>query len=602
MAVRAAVIRQVGRTIIMGLLASGLLTGTASAQSHAHARSSGSRTGARRRPLTPADVQKLWAGGDDTFFANEIRLRGLTFTPSGEWIDVDLPKLTGVPPSQVPNAVAALRKLVPPPPSLDTVSQEAPPLINNLKSAAQSHSEVALTPLVDSTLMANKASIYDMFDPANFRAFTLGAPKESEHGDVGLPFFELTNSNVEKLYYIYFTQNKSRLVVQDIVTGDNVAQLYMHDEQILAQNELQTMFRALNDGDPAGLKAICTSGLYQAIETWGGDRHPGDRLTRGRTLTQVSVQTSVPLDQKSIRVVSKVSYPLTATTNIAFFVDFERVGNELKIVRIRDDQNKVVVFDPNMDNYLNRRYSLPDAPALTENDVAMSDEDVYQSMDQIRAKALRALEYQDQQKVSEMARLLVESDPTGPEGYGVRAAADLMQHKYEDADRDAHKALELKGTVYFVLERHATFSNTPLRPVVLGISSSTIDYLPSPGMGDPEKIPMGSVKSAKFAGGKGLAGVMVFTQAGPFLKLQFKDPEGKKNEDFDFADFGTHCPSASARENPSEMMDAPSNGTCGTGQYAGRPVDVPYRTPQAWHEDLSVVSELIEGLRKESHN
>jgi hypothetical protein len=595
---RAGSTRSFCRTFFLGLLMVGLLTGVSPAQTHAK---TGTSTAAHKRPLTRADVQKLWAGGDDAFFANEVRLRGLAFTPTGEWIDVELPRLTNIPISKVPDGVSALRKLVPPPPSLDMVAAQAPDLLSKLRTAAQGHSETALAPLVDSALLINKASIYDMFDPANFRASSLGAPKESEHGDVGLPFFELTNSNVEKLYYIYFAQEKGSLVVQDIVTGDSVAQLYMQDQQVLAKTELQTMFRAVNDGDPAGLKAICSPGLYDAVQTWGGTRHPGDRLTHGHTLNQVTVQTSVPLDQKSIRVVAKVSYPFTASNNIVFFVDFERVENQLLIVRIRDDQNKVIVYDPNIDNYLNRRYNLPDGPVETDADMAMSDEEWAQGMSQLRARALRALEYQDQAKIEEMARQLLESDPTGGEGYGIRAAADLMEHKYEDADRDAHKALQLNSTAYFVLARHTgVFSGVPFKPVVLAISTSTIDYLPSPGNGNEEKIPMNLVKSAKFASGKGLGHIVVVTSAGPFLKLQFEGPDGKKKEDYDFADFGTHCPS-STRET-GDQVDEPSNGDCGMEMIGGKNVNTPFRTPQTWHEDLAVVSELIEGLRNGSRN
>jgi hypothetical protein len=556
-----------------------------------------------KRPLTQTDIQKLWAGGDDTLLANEIRLRGLAFTPTGEWIDVELPKLTGKSPSDLPHSVSALRQLVPAPLDLDRVSKEAPDLLEHLKAAAQKRSEAELAPLVDSTLLATKAKIYDLFDISNFRAYTLGKPAESEHGDVGMPFFELTNSNVEKLYYLYFTQSKGKIVVKDIVTGDAVAALYLHDEELLAKSKLEVMFRALNDGDQSGLKQLCSPGLYESIQKWGGVKHPGDRLARGRILSQVAVQTAVQSDQKSIRVVSKISYPLSASSNVIFFVDFERIGNDLRIVRIRDNENKVVVFDPNIDNYLNERYGIPDGPPLQETDVAMTDEDFFLPLDQLRAKARRVLQYHDLQKINDLARLFVESDPTSGEGYGIRAAADLLLHKYEDADRDAHRALELNGTAYFVLDRYSRFGANPFTPVVLAISKSTIEYLPSPGAGSPEQIPLQSVSDMKFTTGRKILNT-VFSEAGPFVKLQFKAADGKKNVDYDFADFGTTCPGNVTPQSPHDLIQQAVNGSCGTTSTNGQPsgaVSIPVLTPQGWHEDLAVVSELVVGLRGGGH-
>lgn len=550
---------------------------------------------AQRRPLTQADVQKLWAGKDDKLFANEIRLRGLSFAPTAEWIDVELPRLTGVDRASVPLAAAALSKLVPPPPDLDLVAQQAPDLLAKLKAAAQKHDDSAIQPLVDSTLFANKAHVYELFDAANIRAYSPGKPAQGEYGDVGMPVFVFTNADVEQLYYVYFAQSKGRLILRDVVTGDSVADLYLHDEEILAKSKLEQMFRALNDGDQSGLKALCTPGFYDAVQAWGGVTHPGDRLTTGHTLSQVSIQTSVQHDQKSIRVVSKISYPMSDGSNLTFFVDFERIDNELKIVRVRDSENKIVVFDPNIDNYLDRRYGLPDAPPINVADVAMTDQDPLLPLDQLRAKAHRVLEYQDLQQIAALSRFFIALYPTSPEGYGMRTAADLMQHKYEDADNDAHKALELKGTAYFVLDRYSTSSAKPFTPVVLGVSSSTIEYLPGPGFGNPQKIPMQTVTDANFAKGTGRFGFNL-SQAGPFLKLKFKGPDGKKTVDYDFADFGTKCATPDAPNQPSGMIDIPSNGTCGTGSTNGQvsgAFNYPFRTAEAWHEDLAIVSELI---------
>jgi hypothetical protein len=577
-------------------LGSALFPSLSAAQVSPKRPAASSRPKQPKKPMTQADVQKLWAAGDDTLFVNELKLRGLAFIPSGEWVEDDLPKLTNIPSSQMPLAAAALRQLVPPPPDLDDVAKEAPDLLNSLKAAAQKHSETEMAPLVDPALLDHKAVIYDIFDPTNFRAYSLGKPAQSEHGDVGMPFFELTTSNVEKLYYILFSQSKGKLIVHEIVTGPSVANLYLHDEELLAKSKLETMFRALNDGDQSGVKTLCTPGLYEAIQAWGGNKHPGDRLTRGHTLGQVAVKTDVALDQKSIRVVAKVSYPLSGGSNIVFFIDFERVGNELKVVRIRDAENKVVVYDPNIDNYLNRRYNLPDDPVPDPNDVAMTEEDVFLPLDKLHAKAIRALQYHDQQKIAELARLFVESNPTSGEGYGLRSASDLMQRKFEEADKDAHRALELNGTAYFILDRYQA-SARPFSPVVLGVSSTKIDYLPAPGYGNEENIPIASVTDISFA--KGFPGMLV---PGPFLKLKFRGPDGKKTPDYQFADFGTTCPNN--EKQPPDLVEAPANGTCGAASTNGQPsgaYNISILTPPTWREDMSVVSSLILSLRGSSH-
>jgi hypothetical protein len=87
---------------------------------------------------------------------------------------------------------------------MDEVTTKAPVLITNLKTAAQKRSDVDMQPLVDPSVMTNKALVYDIFDPTSFRVYTLGKPTEGEYGDVGMPLFALNSGNVEKLYYVRF--------------------------------------------------------------------------------------------------------------------------------------------------------------------------------------------------------------------------------------------------------------------------------------------------------------------------------------------------------------------------------------------------------------
>ena len=553
---------------------------------------------ARRPPLTQADVQKLWTAKDDALLTNEITLRGLAFLPSGYWLDVELPGATSIAAPNLPGAAAALHHLIPTPPDLDEVAAKAPALLDSLKAAAQKHDETAMQPLVNPSLMANKAVIYDLFDPTNFRASTLGKPAMDEHGDVGLAYFELTTSNVEKLYYLLLGQQKGNLVVLDLMTGPSVANMYLHDEQTLANTKLETMFRALDDGDQSGLQQLCTPGLYKAIEDWGGKRHPGDRLSNGHQFSQVTAQSSIAMDQKSIRVVTRISYPLTSSDVLTFFIDFERIGNELKIVRLRDSDNKAIVYDPNIDNYLNERYGLPDAPVPDPRDVAMTEQIPFLNADDLRAKALRVLQYHDVQQIESIARF-VGSDATSGEGYGLRAAADLLEGKYEDADKDAARALELNGTVYFVVERNQFMTATPFTAVVLGISKSKIEYLPAPGLGSRETIELSSVQKVEFEKGKGLGSMVRLSDARPFLKLEFKGSDGKKKT-YNFADFGTKCPNDNVRPQVNNLIEVPGDVVCGTTSPNGTVAaaqGIPLLAPPTWHEDLTVVLQTVNQAR-----
>jgi len=599
--------RKVTRGIVLRCVLFSLLAGSISVLPFAApAQAPPKKPVAQKKAMTQADVEKYWKAGDDALLISELKGRGLAFAPSGEWLNVTLPKVTGVPPSSVPRSMTALRALVPKL-DLDEVTTKAPVLITNLKTAAQKRSDVDLQPLVDPSVMANKALVYDIFDPTSFRAYTLGKPAEGEYGDVGMPLFALNSGNVEKLYYVRFSQFKGKLIIGDMVTGPEVADLYLHDEKTLAKTKLETMFRALNDGDQSGIKTLCTPGLYDAIQTWGGDKHPGDRLSHGHTVGQVTVETTVPLDQKSIRVVSKISYPLSAKSNIVFYIDFDRVDNELKMVRIRDDENKVIVYDPNIDNYLNRRYSLPDAPPLVDADVTKTEKLWAQPLDQLKLTAQRILQYHDVAKISELAQMLVEEAPTSGDGYGIRAAANLMQHKIDDADKDAQRALELDGTAYFIVERKLLSTGSQFGVVVLGVSRSKIDYRPVAGGGAPEAIDIKSVlDSTKFATGHSVPGLgkLPGGDAGPYLKLEFKGLDGKKKS-YDLASYGTTCPKNDGKPLAPDLIRIASNSICGAtssnGQITGNITPVDVLTPQTWHEDLSVVLQAINSARGSSH-
>jgi hypothetical protein len=543
--------------------------------------------------MTKQDLEKIWKPQDDMLLVNQMRLRGLAFVPEEDWVLNQLPKETGVPLSALPNAAAALKVLIEPAPQLELVTTEAPGLLNHIKAAAQQRDTKQLAELLHPELADDTAKVYDLFDVSNYKAHTLGTFAREPNREVSVQFFQLTASGVEKVHYVYFSNLHGHIVLRDVKSGPQEAERFMRDEEELARNKLQLMFRALNDGDDAGVKLLCTEGLYNNIKDWGGDQHPGDRLTRGRRLDQVTVTTSVPLDQKSVRVVARISYPLTPAKKVEFDADFERVGNDLKIVRVRDVDNKYIVFDPNSENYLNRRYGLPDGPVITEDNVPMTEQDVFISIQKLTGRIPRVLADHNPQKIKDLAQTFIDSNPTGGVGYGLRAAADQLLEKFDDEEKDATRALELSGTVYMAVERHAAWANETFTPVVLGISKSKIDYTPGPGRGMPEVIDIRTVKVKFDTGSK----FKVLSSSRPFISLEFRGADGKRKT-YNFAALGTSC----MKDN--KLVQVPGGSICGasSGAAGGPSIPIfdpsakslPVYVPQTWQENLTAVLRTIQ--------
>lgn len=549
------------------------------------------KTETKRPPLTQAEVQKLWAQGEPDLLLNEIRLRGLAFEPEEDWV-AKLPK-----PAEQPLAIAELRKRIPPAPDVDIVAAQAPDLLARLRDAAQKRNEAGLEPLVHPEFLANKARAYDLFDTANYRNHTLGRVTPMENRRVGLQFFQLTTSQVERLHYVVFGNYGGKLVIRDIVTGPAVADLFLRDEEQLALSKLDLVFRALNDGDDTGLKTLCTPGLYESLRPIGSLFTPGKTIP----LDQVSRKASVSLDQKSVRVVVRVGYHAPGGRQIQYDVDFERVDKDLKVVRVRDLQGGIIAWDPDIDNYLNRRYGLPDGPPV--KDVAQSDIPDFYPLPTIRTMAMRAVEVGDARKLKDFAELIIAREPTSGEGYGIRAAFQHAQGNYDEAARDAATAIDRGGTAYFgLLEYSGSFSHE-FSTGVLGVSKDKIQYFPTGAA--REEMELASVKAAfdgsssRSGGGflKDLGKSMMQGSSGPFLKVEVT--RQKKKTTYTFAALGTICknnPQAAGRRG---LEPYPNGVFCGAqGPNIQNATAIPLLVPPGWLEDLRVVAEAIDHAKQ----
>jgi hypothetical protein len=338
------------------------------------------------------------------------------------------------------------------------------------------------------------------------------------------------------------------------------------------------MYPALNDGDDIGLKNLCTAGMYESLRRLAGDvKAVGNFLMKGqlRTVETSSVTYKVTEDTKSIRVVFSMGYATRTGRKIAFDVDFERIDNDLKVVRLRDLEGKVIAFDPHIDNYLNRRYGLPDGPLPGVDDIAWSE--VFVPVSELKRYIDMALDNRNAARLKEYAADFQDTVPTGGEWLGLRASSHFLSGQYDDAEKDAVAAVNKGATVYFYLTRHMTGLGTPdqFAPVILGVSKQGLDYRPPAGQAAAarEEIPFQSVDKFEFEKVSRLVGVL--RPARPFLNLDFHTATAKREKKgYNFAAYGT--------------IMGPPTGRGGTASV------VP---AQNWERALVVVFKAVEAAR-----
>ncbi len=556
--------------------------------------------GAARAPMTKADVQRLWAQGRPAqkVFVTDLGLRGLAFEPEEDWL-AGLPATTKVPTSAVPDIFNALLKLVPPAPEVDAVTRDGPALLNQIKTAAQARANLA--GFVHPDLLVEKAKVYDLFDTANYRNHAVGKASAAESRRVAMQFFQLTANEVERLHYVMFATSRGKLVVRDIVTGPAVASQFLKDEQQLALTKLELVFRALNDGDNTALQTLCTPGLL------------GDLTGLGQTAafpvrglppySQIKATPSVPLDQKAIRVVVRVEYTLRNNDRIDFDVDFERIDNDLRVVRLRDVKNDIIAVDPDVDNHVRRRFGLAAVPPIEAAIVRTSDMR-FLSVQRITQLARYALEDRNAAALKDWAGKVLSIAPDSGDGYGFRAAASHLSGDYDTAQTEAINALTRGGTVYFTLMRHQLFNREmrELLPVILAVSKDRVQYIPMRGStGMPsEEFPTAGIEKVELERGN------VVNKPRPFLSFEFKpDPSKRDKKDYNFAAFGSACPADVQPAMRAALVDYTGGSICAVQTGGRSPIPgipggtrLPMLVPRDWDRNLRVVIRALEEAKK----
>jgi hypothetical protein len=230
----------------------------------------------------------------------------------------------------------------------------------------------------------------------------------------------------------------------------------------------------------------------------------------------------------------------------------------------------------------------------------MSDQVYFFTLDKVRTMLKRALETRNAQMLKDAADEFLDSEPNSGEGYGVRAAADEILGKFDDAAKDAGRAIELGGEAYFVVLRNFAFTvNQQFSPVVLGISKTKIEYLPVSGQGQQrEDIPMSSISQVQFER-VGTAISIVKGKPRPFLSLEFRQEGGKKDkkENYNLAAFYTSCPGEARTPGGPQLSPFPGGTVCGPSNLMARGNVAPLMVPLTWEQDLKVVLDAIELAR-----
>lgn len=563
------------------------LTATAIAQTPQQGRAAGAAGG---KPMTKAEVEQMWAKGAATPFTTALKNRSLAFEPDLEWID----ELTRKYPAMTTGGSAAIKGLlndrVPPAPEIAAVEKAAPDIFTRLQKAVQTRSDSDLAPLVHPDLLANKARVYTLFDPATYRKHVLGTFADGPYRRVGVQFFQLTKEQVETLHYVQFSMSNGRIVVRDVVTGEAVAGIYLKDEQAIATNRLQLAFRALSERDDAALRSLLSPGLYEQVTD------SALAFVKGMPpLPQVTMTPSTSVDRKGIRVVVGVSYLTRRNRKIDYHVDFERIDNELKVVRLRDEKGDVIAFDPNIDNYMNRRYNEPDGPVVDASQVTFTENPFFQPPDRIVDMARRAMEDRNGALLRQYADMLLDATPDT--GYGMSAAAYYVLGRYDEAEADAVRALESGGTVYFPLLHHvggfmpsislAGGTPTDFDPVLLAVSKEKLQYIPARGQArrDAQEFPIAAItEPVQFERSR-------FSGQRPFISMKVKD--GKKEANFNFAAFGTACPAYADPRTVRSLIQYKGTSICAAENNAA----VLTLVPPTWERDLTVVLRTINTAR-----
>ncbi len=290
---------------------------------------------------------------------------------------------------------------------------------------------------------------------------------------------------------------------------------------------------------------------------------------------------------KSIRPVVRVKHPVPGGT-MEYFADFERIGGDLRIVRLRDSAGEGdIAADPNLDRYLCQRYGSNDCGSYEMRPTTDSRFLPTEELAQHAERYLTDFEGAELKKIAERMRQGTANDED-PSGLAYLVAAQFLLGEFYEAEQLAEQALSKGATVRLPVLQYfqdSTSAGHWFGRLILGVSSVGLEYRPSQEVtrkfgemdlpwGAIREVTVGSKKNGPI-GIPGPGGSSV-----PFLKMKVEVPDPKKpgktnKEDWDIAIYPSGCVQPGERYSK-EMMQPPGGNACGSqpSQYAvGTPGD-----------------------------
>jgi len=459
-----------------------------------------------------------------------------------------------VPISTRPGSYRVLLAKVPPGPALADVETAGPGLLDRVKTlVASTNNPDAILAMAHPQVVSEWPTLKEIFDPARYKAHALGKfidlPGTRK---VGASLYVLTSDSVEKFYFVLFSNVQGKLALRDVLGGAAMAELGLGQQKESAVQKLRDLFRDLNQNSETTAKTISSPKLYSDIGMIGGWK----RLTRGQRLNpdQIQIRATVPLDQKSVRVVAHVAYQ-TPDRPMAFDVDFERFGNELLAVRLRDTKGKDIAVDTEMDCEVLKRYQVT---GPCEYKPSYTDEASYLSIAKLQDYAERAME---DLRVADLSNYVTELETSFPTTetkglpLGLRATVYFMNHDYTKAYEVGSSAIQAGGEVFFPLMHHTSGG---LQKMILALSSQGLHYYPSYQSRRPEvKAPFSAIKKDGFRLDPGRK--IPPTPPNPFLSVQLSLPNPEKggkadDQTWNFMAPGSSCSAAGGRAGPGQML------------------------------------------------
>ncbi len=514
------------------------------------------RAAPAKTPLTRQELVKLMTVLDPAAVVAQVNTRGLAFEPEIEDIGL-LFEQSKQPPSKFPALVVALKKLVPPPVAPDQAQPMIEAILNTLSKGQPASLDVlsALHP----QLLEDKGKVMSVFDPQRYRKHTVGKARLIPGSSrVAAALFVFTSDGVEKLHFAQFAPTKDgKLLLRDLSESNaNDATAHLAAELDLAQTRLREIYRADFDNVSQVAGNVMTPALLKSLADIGGWR----RIVRGQRIPQESlkIEPLATIDQKSIRPVLKVTHPAGDRT-VTYYADFERIGDDVRIVRLRDATGgRDIAADPDLDLYLCRRYESSGCDPYRINPTEMEDYAPLSRLQSMAEAAIQDFQGERLKKIAEEMRVSFIGDEN-PQGLAYLASATFLEMKYPEAEQMAAQAIAKGATVYFpMLHLFLPKIGDPwFGRVMFGISSKGLEYVPSADVTQYPRytVPWSDVDKV-VAGSK--IGFGFMKKVYPFLGFQVaipnpENPSKMEKENWNFGVFPTAC-AASATKVRDDMV------------------------------------------------